>query len=134
MIFSSLGKYKDAGLLLLRVGLGVMFIMHGWPKIQGGPEMWKGVGASMANLGVTAVPVVWGFLAALSEFGGGICLVLGLAFRPACLMMLFTMIVATTHHLTSGDGVMVASHAIEDGVAFLAMFVLGPGKYSIDGK
>ena len=134
MIFSSLGKYKDAGLLLLRVGLGAMFIMHGWPKIIGGPEMWQGLGGAMANLGVTAVPVVWGFLAALSEFGGGICLVLGFVFRPACLLMLFTMIVATIHHLKAGDGVATASHAIEDGVAFLAMFLLGPGKYSVDGK
>jgi len=134
MILSSLGKYKDAGLLVLRVGLGVMFILHGWPKIKGGPEMWQGLGAAMANLGVTAVPVLWGFLAALSEFGGGICLVLGLAFRPACLLMLVTMIVAAVHHLAAGDGVMKASHAIELGVAFLAMTILGPGKYSIDRK
>ena len=134
MILSSLGKYKDSGLLLLRVGLGVMFVLHGWPKIKGGPEMWQGLGGSMAHFGVTAVPVVWGFLAALSEFGGGICLVLGFAFRPACLLMLSTMIVAVTHHLSTGDGVMEASHAIEDGVAFLAMFILGPGKYSVDGK
>ena len=134
MILSSLGKYKDFGLLILRVGLGVMFILHGWPKIKGGPEMWTGVGGSMANFGVTAVPVLWGFLAALSEFGGGICLVLGFAFRPACLLMLCTMIVATMHHLKAGDGLMVASHAIEDGVAFLAMTILGPGKYSIDKK
>ena len=134
MILSSLGKYKEFGLLVLRVGLGVMFILHGWPKIIGGPEMWKGVGAAMGNLGVTAVPVLWGFLAALSEFGGGICLVLGFAFRPACLMMLFTMIVAATHHLAGGEGVMVASHAIENGVAFLAMAILGPGKYSVDKK
>lgn len=134
MILSSLGKYKDIGLLLLRVGLGVMFILHGWPKIKGGPEMWQGLGAAMANLGVTAVPAVWGFLAALSEFGGGICLVLGFAFRPACLLMLFTMIVAATHHLMAGDGVNEASHAIEDGVAFLAMFIIGPGKYSVDKK
>ena len=134
MILSSLGKYKDVGLLLLRVGLGVMFILHGWPKIKGGPEMWQGLGGAMAHLGVTAVPVVWGFLAALSEFGGGICLVLGFAFRPACLFMLCTMIVAVIHHLSIGDGVMEASHAIEDGVAFLAMFILGPGKYSADKK
>ena len=134
MIFSSLGKYKDVALLLIRVGLGVMFILHGWPKITGGPEMWKGIGGAMANLGVTAVPVVWGFLAALSEFGGGICLVLGFAFRPAALLMLFTMIVAAIHHLKAGDGVMTASHAIEDGVAFLGLFLLGPGKYSVDKK
>lgn len=96
--------------------------------------MWQGLGAAMGNLGVTAVPVLWGFLAALSEFGGGICLVLGFAFRPACLIMMFTMIVATMHHLMGGDGLMTASHAIENGVMFLGLFLLGPGKYSVDKK
>lgn len=134
MIFSSLGRYKDVALLLIRLGLGTMFILHGWPKIRGGPEMWQGLGAAMGNLGVTAVPVLWGFLAALSEFGGGICLVLGFAFRPACLIMMFTMIVATMHHLMGGDGLMTASHAIENGVMFLGLFLLGPGKYSVDKK
>ena len=134
MILSSLGKYKDFALLLLRAGLGVMFVLHGWPKILGGPTMWTGLGGSMAHLGITAVPVVWGFLAALSEFGGGICLVLGIAFRPACIMMAATMTVAAVHHLASGDGVMTASHAIEVGVVFLAMLFLGPGRYSVDKK
>jgi putative oxidoreductase len=134
MILSSLGKYKDFALLWMRVGLGVMFVIHGWPKIQGGPAMWTGLGAAMGNFGITAVPVVWGFLAALSEFGGGICLVLGLAFRPACIMMAATMIVAAMHHLAGGDGVMTASHAIEAGVVFLGMLFLGPGRYSVDGK
>ncbi|HAE66424.1 MAG TPA: DoxX family protein, partial [Sphingobacterium sp.] len=33
-IWNSLGKYRDTGLLILRVGLGVMMIMHGLPKLQ----------------------------------------------------------------------------------------------------
>jgi putative oxidoreductase len=134
MILSSLGKYKDLALLLLRVGMGAMFILHGWPLIRGGPEMWKGLGAAMAYLGITAVPVVWGFIAAVSEFAGGICLVLGLAFRPACLMMACTMTVAAVSHLAGGESVAKASHAIEDSVVFLALLFLGPGRYSIDKK
>ena len=134
MILSSLNRYRDFGLLILRVGLGIMFILHGWPKIKGGPEGWTQLGAAMGNLGVTFAPVFWGFMAALTEFGGGILLVLGLATRPAALMMAFNMLVATMFHLNKGDGVMGAAHAIEDGVAFLAIFFLGAGRYSVDGK
>ena len=134
MILTFLNRYREVGLLILRVGLGALFILHGWPKITGGPAGWTDLGNAMANLGVTFAPVVWGFMAALTEFGGGICLILGLATRPAALLLAFNMLVAATYHLHAGDGIMGASHAIEDGVAFLALVVLGPGKYSIDGK
>jgi len=134
MILAFLNRYRELGLLILRVGLGVMFIMHGWPKIQGGVAQWTSLGQAMGNLGVTFAPAFWGFMAAATEFGGGICLVLGLATRPAALLMAFNMTVATLMHLKRGDGVMGAAHAIEDGVAFLSIVLLGAGKYSIDKK
>jgi len=134
MILSSLGKYKDFGLLVLRAGMGAMFVLHGWPKIMGGPAMWQGLGGAMAHLGVTFLPAVWGFLAALSECGGGICLILGFALRPAAFIMACTMAVAATTHIMGGDGILEASHAIEAGVVFLSLTILGAGKYSVDGK
>ena len=134
MILSSLGKYKDFGLLVLRAGMGAMFILHGWPKIMGGPAKWQALGGAMAHLGVTFLPAVWGFLAALSECGGGICLILGFALRPAALLLACTMAVAATTHIMRGDGIQEASHAIEAGVVFLSLIILGAGKYSVDGK
>ena len=77
---------------------------------------------------------VLGFLAALAEAGGGVCLILGFAFRPACLMMAFTMGVATLHHFTRGDSLQTASHAIEAGIVFVSLLFIGPGRYSVDGK
>jgi len=134
MILTSLTRYGDLGLLLLRVGLGTMFIYHGAPKIMGGPALWTGLGSAMGNLGVTFAPAVWGFLAALAEFGGGICLLLGFAFRPACIMMAFTMTVAAVFHLSKGDTLNEASHAVESGIVFLSLILIGPGSYSIDKK
>ncbi len=134
MILTSLTRFRDFGLLVLRVGTGAMFMFHGWPKLIGGPEMWSGLGGAMANLGVTFAPGFWGFMAGVAEFGGGLCLLLGLAFRPACILLAFTMTVAATHHLASGDGLGRAAHAIEAGVLFLSLIFIGPGKYSIDRK
>ena len=133
MILSALGRFKDLGLLVLRLGMGAMFIVHGWPKLQGGVERWTQVGGAMGNLGITWQPALWGFMAALSEFGGGICLILGFAFRPACILMAFTMLVATLMHLKT-QGVAEASHAIESLSVFLGLLFVGPGKFSVDKK
>jgi putative oxidoreductase len=132
MVLTFLSRYRDLGLLILRLGLGVMFIVHGGPKLMGGPEMWTGVGSAMGNFGVTAVPAFWGFMAAFAEAGGGVLLILGLFTRPACILLLITMVVAARHHLAKGDGLAGASHAIESAVVFLSLIVIGPGKYSID--
>ena len=61
-----------------------------------------------------------------------LCLVVGLFTRPAAGGMAITMAVAAIMHLTQGDGIGVASHAIEDGIVFLSLLVIGPGRYSID--
>lgn len=126
------GRLRDVGLLVLRVGLGVMFLYHGWPKISGGPEKWAKIGMATANLGVTFAPAFWGLMAALSEFGGGVCLITGFRVRIAALFMASTMAVATTMHLTHGDGLSVASHAIEAGIVFVSLILMGAGRFSLD--
>ncbi len=132
MCMESLAKYKDFGLLILRVGIGIMFLLHGYPKISGGPEMWTKIGSATQFLGIHFAPVLFGLLAAASEFFGGICLILGLFFRPACLFMAITMGVAATMHLGSGDGLNKASHAIELGIVFFSLMFIGPGPFSLD--
>jgi putative oxidoreductase len=131
---SNLGRYKDTGLLILRIGLGIMFIMHGYPKLFGGPEKWEAVGGAMRNIHVTAFPVIWGFLAGITETFGGFMLLLGLAFRPVCIALTFMMIIAALSHISRGRGIMEASHAIEAAFVFFALIFIGPGKYSVDKK
>ena len=132
MFLAFLNKYRDIGILILRLGIGGMFIMHGWPKISGGPDTWERVGGATASLGIHFAPTVFGFLAAVSEFVGGILLILGLFMRPACIFLLITMIVASAMLLTSGDGLLKASQAIEDGMVFLSLILIGPGALSLD--
>lgn len=133
-IFAKLGNYKNTGQLFLRIGLGALMIVHGYPKLLGGPDMWKQIGGSMANIGVHFAPTFWGFMAGASEAIGGALFLLGLWFRPACLFLMFTMIMAALHHFKAGQGLGQASHAIELAVVFFAMLFIGPGKYSMDKK
>ena len=132
MVLTFLNKHRHIGLLILRIGLGVMFLIHGGPKLFGGPEKWGKIGMAMANLGIGFMPTFWGFMAAISEFFGGICLILGLFFRPACILLTLTMIVAALSHFGRGEGLGGASHAIEVGIVFLSFILIGAGKYSLD--
>ncbi|WCL49195.1 DoxX family protein [Leptospira sp. GIMC2001] len=134
MILTYWNRYQDTGLFLVRVGLGIMFILHGLPKLTGGVEAWTKIGSAMGFIGVSAYPAFWGLMAGLAEFGGGILLIAGFLFRPACLALAFTMFVATVYHVNTGDGFNKFSHAMEDGIVFLGLFIIGPGKYAIDQK
>ncbi len=131
MLLRFLGNYRDLGLLLMRLGLGAMFVLHGYPKLLGGPDKWEARGKAMENLGIHFLPVAWGFMAALSETLGGLLLALGIAFRPACLFLLSTMVVASALKL-KGGGLMDAAHPIELGFVFLGLLFVGPGKLSFD--
>ncbi|MEO6150314.1 MAG: DoxX family membrane protein, partial [Mucilaginibacter sp.] len=107
-LLSNLGKHKDFGLFVIRVGLGIMFIYHGYPKLLGGPEFWEGLGSSTKYIGFTFMPVVFGLLAALAETLGGLLLILGFAFRPVCIILVLHLMVAAASHLGKGEGLMVA--------------------------
>jgi putative oxidoreductase len=132
-LFEKLGNYKDTALLFLRAGAGALLITHGLPKLIH-PEKWKGLGSSMRLLGIHFAPTFWGFLAAAAEGVGGLLMVLGLFFRPAAFFALFTMGVAAYSHLSRGEGLKGAESALVYGIIFLSLFILGPGKYSIDKK
>ena len=109
-----------------------MFILHGYPKIMGGIEKWIGLGSyGMGSIGIHYFPAFWGFMAAFSEFFGGIMIMLGLYIRYFSILLFITMLVATISHLVGGDGIMGASHAIESAVVFLGLFFSGAGNYSI---
>lgn len=122
---------EDLGRLIARVGLGAMFMVHGYPKITGGPAHWTKLGGALEAFGLDLWPTFFGFCASIAEFLGGLCLALGVAFRPALALMFVTMVVAAASHFHRGDGLARASHAIEAAVVFLALWFIGPGRYRL---
>ena len=123
----------DAGLLLIRAGIGLMFVIaHGWSKLVGGPERWEKIGASMDRFGIEHFHTFFGFMAAFAESFGALLLMLGLFHRWAAALLFFTMFVAASRHLMDGDGLGKASHAIEAAILFAGLFITGAGKYSFD--
>ena len=131
---ADLGKYKDEALLFVRLGLFFMFVVvHGGPKIFGGPAKWLEVGSMLKVLGVTTMPTLLGFIAAVCEFFGGILIGLGLFTRLGAAMILSTLVIASAVMLTM-KGLFAAAPAIEDSLFMIVLMVVGAGKYSLDYK
>jgi putative oxidoreductase len=127
-----IGESGAVGLLILRLIAGLAIAQHGWPKIQK-PFEWMPAEAG--------IPAPLQALAALSEFGGGIALALGLLTPIACLGIVFTMAVATVKvHMMGGDpwvpgpgheGGSYELASLYFAIAFCVMLV-GPGRFSVD--
>lgn len=133
MTSNSLDRYRDFGLLLLRIGIGLMFtIAYGLPKVRGGVQMWAGLGGAFNRIiGITFIPTFWGLMATVSEFVGGMCLIAGVLFRPACALMLFTMVIAVTSIIRGGYSVSAAYQPFVLGIVLLSLFFTGPGKLTL---
>lgn len=123
---------REHGIAILRVGFGLAFIGHGWPKLVGGPERWAKVGGAMGNFGIDFAHTWWGFAAGAAEVFGGFFLVLGLGTRLFAALLAFTMLVAMVRHIADGDSFGGWSNALKAGIAFVALFFIGPGRFSLD--
>lgn len=127
----SLSTAPSIGLFLIRLVAGLAMILHGWGKIQS-PFGWMPPDSG--------VPGFFQFLAALSEFGGGIAWIVGLLMPLASLGMTFTMLVATLLHAVVLKDPFVSKGGGSYELALLyfvlsILFILvGPGKFSVDSK
>jgi putative oxidoreductase len=123
----------DAALLLVRLALGIVFVMHGWQKAT---EFGvSGLSGSLASLGIP-FPGINAAMLIATELGGGIAMLAGAFTRVAGALLAFAMLVATiTVHLPNG-------FFLPNGYEFtltllivsLAMTAAGAGKYSVDAR
>ena len=120
----------SAGLLLLRLVVGLAFMFHGYGKIQN-PFGWMGPNANM--------PGIFQALAALSEFGGGLAWMLGLLTPLASLGLACTMGVAVRLHAFVLHDPFVrkdlgGSYELASVYLCVALLLLlaGPGRFSVD--
>lgn len=131
MFKTSTGSLHFA-MFIIRAGFGVMFMIHGYPKITGGIDTWTWLGENMSIIGLSFAPAFWGFMAALAEFVGGLLLIIGVLTRPVAAMMLFTMLIATFMHIQAGDPINTIMHPLKGLVVFAGLLLSGAGKYSVD--
>ncbi len=132
MMLSALLCNADLVLLIIRVGIGLIFIRHGFPKIMAGTSEWIWLGEQMKVFGITFLPIVWGLAAACTEFFGGIAFATGFMTRFAAMFLAFVMFVAFLHHINKGDSWGHMSHPLSLFIVFIAFAIGGAGIYSFD--
>lgn len=131
MLFSQ-GPALDAGLFIIRVGIGAVFMIFGGIKLYQGPQEWLWLGSQLKYVGITLLPTMWGFLESNIEFFGGICLLVGFATRPAALLLAIAMVVAFIYHINNHDAWSVYAFSLSLFIVMVGICIAGPGRYSLD--
>ncbi len=124
--------FGHLGLLLLRVGVGVVFLYHGMPILVGGKESWTALAAEIQPIAPQAVLVTWAFAVGAVEVVCGVLLFLGLYARLAALLLLFEMTIVFGYFLSTAPGELLTLFSLKDVLLFLALILMGPGVYSVD--
>ena len=129
------GRTEDVILLLGRVALGAIFVKSGIQKL-----MTLGVfAATLASRGVPQ-SAIWAAIGATVECVGGILIVTGFKTRPASLLMITFVIVATAISHRYWEFADAARRAQESQFfknlsiigGFMLLFVTGSGRFGLD--
>jgi len=123
----------DTGMLLIRLMVGTVFVFHGSGKLFGwfeGPGI-EGFTGYLTTLGVP-FPELNAYAAALTEFGGGLLLILGVASRLISLPLVFVMgvavVTAKSHAFSNLAGGM--EYPLTLGIVLLGIALVGPGRFT----
>jgi putative oxidoreductase len=121
-------RFLDLGLLWIRVLMGSGMAYHGFGKVFGGHM--AGFAAGVAKMGLP-FPEAAAWAAALSEFVGGILIVLGFKVRIAAFFVFSTMTVAAfVRH--AADPFSVKELALCYWTMAGMLILTGGGKFNLD--
>lgn len=117
-------RNSDVALLLLRVGLGLVFIAHGWQKFQ---TMQDTIGF-FSSIGLSAF---WAYLVATVELVGGLAVLLGVFTGYAGILLALVMVVAIVMLKFSKGFLGGYEFDLMLFLASLTVAFAGPGKYTV---
>jgi putative oxidoreductase len=127
----SMEKLRPVALLLLRVGLGVIFMHNGYPKFWG-----RRLEHIDEMVHINHLPAYFVYIAGILELGGGALLIAGLFTRILGLLLAGEMAIA----MWKGEQFFQNPLAVDKyelalalGVGALALATFGAGPISLDG-
>ncbi len=116
----------NIGMLVLRVGFGILMIPgHGWAKLASFDAQKE---QFVSFMGLS--PALSLGLAVFAEFFCSLLIIAGLFTRLATIPLIITMLVAINMHKWQifGDSELAPAFLF----AYITLFLIGPGKYSLD--
>lgn len=120
---------KNLALLLLRIGVGLIFVLAGWGKLTG----IENVQGFFGNVGIPMAGIM-AWVVAIVEFVGGLMVLVGYKIKLPSLLLAFIMVVAILTVKLGGDGGFSGMRVdIMLLVTSLALAILGSGGYSVEG-
>jgi putative oxidoreductase len=122
-------KLRPLALLILRVGLGVIFIFNGYPKLFGHTH------DSMREMVHDGLPAYFAYIAGVLEMGGGALLVAGFNTRLMGLLLAGEMAVAMwkgEHFFAHPLAVGLYELALALGAGAFALATFGGGSTALD--
>jgi putative oxidoreductase len=123
------------GLLILRVVLGIAFVVHGWAKLSGG--VGNVAGFFGETLGIPA-PVLMAWVVTIVELVGGLLLIIGFLTQIAGILLTLDMLGAIlfAYLMRSAPFIEGGSITWEKEAVFaaaaLCLVLAGPGLFSVD--
>ena len=121
----------NTGLLLMRLSFGIYSAYYGFPKLFSGVATWEHIGGSLAVLGITFTPAIWGFILAAIEFIGGICLALGIFFKGSSFLLFLRYALLLLIAIIGHAGLDSLFPIILHTSVYLGIFLLGEGDYAL---
>ncbi|HKV27228.1 MAG TPA: DoxX family protein [Candidatus Acidoferrales bacterium] len=124
-----LDKLKPLALLLLRLGLGVIFMYHGFPKL------FTHTHEALREFPQMGFPSYFVYIAGIVEFFGGCLLIIGLFTRIAGLLLAGEMAIAILKvHLPHGGPMALSNYQfpLALAVAAFTLAAVGAGAVSFD--
>lgn len=120
-----LEKYKnhDLGLLLVRIGIGLIFVMHGWSKFQD----LSGLIGFFSGLGLAPF---FAYLVATVETLGGLLLILGL-WTDVAALLLGTIMIFAIYLAKWGKPFFGYEFELLLLLCSIAIILMGPGAYTV---
>jgi putative oxidoreductase len=121
-------NFNHLALLILRLGFGGFMLTHGIPKIS---RLFESPVKFADPFGIGETPTL--ILALIGEVIAPIFIIIGYKTKLAAIPSTITMAVAA-FVIHAKDDLGTKEHALLFMFAFIAIFLAGPGKYSVDGR
>ena len=121
-------NFNNVALLILRLGFGGFMLTHGIPKIG---RLFESPVKFADPFGIGETPTL--ILAIIGEVIAPIFIIIGFKTKLASIPSVITMAVAA-FVIHAKDDLGTKEHALLFLIAFIAIFLAGPGKYSVDRK